>query len=122
MTTVPTRRSRAAENGDRPRLKFNRGDHPRPPLDAHSRSTRPPADPYVAPRRASHRRGSYAPRIVGTSTAMSDSNDRGTQRADVADGDRDPGNAKEPSTDPDAPGAGVDDDDSVDVPEPNEPA
>ena len=53
---------------------------------------------------------------------MTDSRDSDMQRADVANGEGDPGNAKKPSTDPDAPGAGVDDDDSVDVPEPNEPA
>jgi hypothetical protein len=59
---------------------------------------------------------------MGTSAAMSDSSDRDMEHADIANGEGDPDQLKRPPTDPEAPGTGVDDDDPVDVPEPNEPA
>lgn len=54
---------------------------------------------------------------------MSDEKDPDMARADVANGEGDPEDAsKHRTADPDAPGTGVNDGDSGDVPEPNEPA
>jgi hypothetical protein len=53
---------------------------------------------------------------------MSDNRDDDMKRADTANGEGDPNDTTKPTPDPDAPGAGVDDDEAGDVPEPNEPA
>jgi hypothetical protein len=53
---------------------------------------------------------------------MTTNRDRDADRPDVVDPDGHPWGADVPATDPDAPGSGVDDDDPVEVPEPNEPA